>query len=465
MRLSECLNSSSIDTLRKIAKRYSFDCSLSSKNSLMQEIMAHFNNRKFIEEAFSRQEAGEYREAVSHLMLDRRKTFSREDVLAMICRTGSLQDGQERMQRLLADGWIYLLNSKGGRQFYYIPDDLRRTMCDYLAQILKRRVKIADQEPIVYRDENFALQRDLIAFLNFVGKHSIRITKDGTIMKRTLQQLLSLFEISEEPLGKVVWRFGYGRRFHDYPDRFALIYDYCFAHRLIAETAEGELLLTANAQEWALQSEQARAEDLFRYWRILYRRPIPQLKLCIATIAQTTKADWVHLASMNELLAPYVRDYYYERAAAIMEKRIYQMLVHLGLLAYGQLACGTEVIRLTAFGRGALLEEAMVVEQEQEPGEQASKVPIIVQPNFDLLVPVESYERIAWELDEVADLIRIDVMRVHRITQKSVQRAFEIGWTDRTVLDFLREESDSMVPGNVERMIEQWGRAAQIGEM
>ena len=48
MRLSECLNSSDIDTLRRIAEAYRFDCSKSSKNALMQEIITHFRNRNFI---------------------------------------------------------------------------------------------------------------------------------------------------------------------------------------------------------------------------------------------------------------------------------------------------------------------------------------------------------------------------------------------------------------------------------
>ncbi|TCP58948.1 XPB/Ssl2-like helicase family protein [Tumebacillus sp. BK434] len=465
MRLSECLNSSSVDTLRKIAESYAFDCSLSSKNALMQEILSHFNNRKFIECAYAKLQEDAYKEAVSQLMLDRRETFSREDVLAMVRRTGegSPEDGQKQMQRMLGDGWLYCLNSKGGRQIYYIPDDLRRTMRDHLADSLKRRVRIAESAPIVYRDENMALQRDLALFLNFVSKNDIRITKDGTILKRVQQQILALFEIKEEPLGKVAWRFGYGRRFHDYPDRFALIYDYCFSSGLIEETGEGELLATPAAAEWLLQPEKARAADLFRYWRLLYRRPIPQLKLCIATLAQTAKGDWVHAASMNELLTPYVGNYYYEQAELVMEQRIYQMLVHQGLLAHGQLADGTAVIKLTAFGREFLLDEA--VEIEEEPAELLTErtMPLIIQPNFDLLVPLESFERIAWELEELTELIRVDTMRVHRLTKKSVLRAFDFGWTCETVLDFLREESDGLLPGNVERMIEQW--AAEFGRV
>ncbi|HEU4965380.1 MAG TPA: hypothetical protein VFV52_16255, partial [Bacilli bacterium] len=353
MRLSECLNSSDIGVLRKIADAHDFECSKSSKNALMQEIITHFHNRRFVADAYGSIREHAFREAVTQLMLDSRHEFSQEEVLAVVRRAGQTKEGMDIrwMNRLQKEGWVYRLNSKGGRQYYFIPDDLRKTMREFLSDTLKERVKVADQPPIVYRDEQLTLLRDTAVFLNFVGKNDVQITKDGTIMKRQQGQILALFEIKEEPLGKVSWRFGYGRRFHDYPDRFALIYDYCFSRELVAETQAGVLELTSKAQTWLQQEEKERVEDLFRYWRLLYRRPIPKLRVCVATLAQTAKDEWVHVDSMNNLLAPYVNDYYYDKAQTVMEQRIYNMLVHQGLLAHGQLAGGTAVIKLTALGR------------------------------------------------------------------------------------------------------------------
>lgn len=469
MRLSECLNSSDINILRRIAEAYDFDCSKSSKNALMQEIITHFHNRRFVADAYSSIREHAFREAVTQLMLDSRSEFSKEEVLALVRRAGQTKEGMDVrwMNRLQKEGWLFRLNSKGGRQFYFIPDDLRKTMRDFLADHLKQRVQAADQDPIVYRDEQLAMIRDTAVFLTFVEKNDVPITKDGTIMKRQQAQLLALFEIKEEPLGKVSWRFGYGRRFHDYPDRFALIYDYCFNRELIKETQEGQLLLTPKAHSWLQKGEKERAADLFRFWRLLYRRPIPKLRVCVATLSQAAKDQWVHVSSMNSLLAPYVKDYYYDKARTVMELRIYHMLVHQGLLAHGQLADGTPVIKLTALGREILLDEAAdEAETEAEAAEQEqhqARTPLILQPNFDLLIPLEEFARLEWELDEVTELIRVDTMRVHRLTKTSVFNAFENGWTGETVLDFLREETGDMVPGNVERMIGQW--AAEYGRI
>jgi len=461
MRLSECLNSSDVTTLQKIANSYQFDCSKSSKNALMQEILTHFNNRSFVADAYTGIKETTYRDALAQLMLDNRQEFSREEILAMVRRAGQTKEGadQKSMQRLLHEGWLYRLNSKGGRQFYFIPEDLRRTMREYLSENLKQQVEVAAMEPIVYRDENLAMVRDTTVFLDFVQKNDVRITKDGKIIKRTQQQLFTLFEIKEEVLGDVAWRFGYGRRFHDYPDRFALIYDYCYQRGLIEETPDGCLVLGTKAEAWKGQDEKERLQDIFRYWRLLYRRPIPRLKLCIATLAQAAKQDWIHVTSMNRLLSPYVGDYYYDKAQSVMEQRIYNMLVHQGLLAHGQLADATAVIKVTALGREILLDEEVTIEDAVP--QEVERMPVIIQPNFDVLVPLETYAAIGWELDEVTDMIRVDTMRVHRITKSSVFRAFDQGWTGETAVEFFREESGGMLPGNVERMIQQW--ASEFG--
>jgi predicted XRE-type DNA-binding protein len=459
MRLAECLNSSDIDTLRKIAEAYNFDCQKSSKNSLMKEIIAHFKDRCFIQQSIAGIKETAMREAVSHLMLDNRQEFSREEVLATVRRAGVESEGDDLkwMDRLLQEGWLFRLNAHGGRQLYFVPEDMRKTIRTCLSEFLKQRVQLATEPPIIYRDEGFALVRDAAVFLQYLSKHEVRITKDGTIPKRQQQQLFALFEIKEEPLGKVAWRFGFGRRFHDYPDRFALLYDYCYNRELIVESPGGELLLHSKAQEWLSREEKERAEDLFRFWRLLYRRPIPKLKLCIATLSQTAKEDWVLVESMNVLLAPYVNDYYYEKAHTVMEQRIYGMLVHQGLLAYGQLADGTAVIKLTALGRELLLAEKGELEETAPSEEKAvPSMPWILQPNFDLLVPIETLPHIEAKLDELSELIRVDTMRIYRLTKASVCRAFGLGWTGQAILEFLRGQTGDMVPGNVERMIEQW---------
>lgn len=457
MRLNECLNSADIDALRRIAETYHFECHRSSKNSLIQSILYHFNNRKFVLDKLSSLENEVYRETLLQLTADRRTTFSREELHAIAKRAAAGEAGTEAdlVNKLLAEGWLYLLGANGGRKTYYFPEDLLKTIKEYMANHLRSQVESAAAPPIVYRDDRLAIIRDTVHFLSFVKNNDIKLTMDGVIFKRQLSQLLDSFEVKEQPLSNPGWRFGYGRRFHDYPDRFSLIYDYCYNRQLIAEEDAGSLRLTDNAETWIKRDNKQNLLDMFRYWRLLYRRPIPNISIAISTIARAAQTDWITVASLNSLLAQYVKEYYYDSQTIVMESRIYQMMVHLGLLAHGKLTDGKNVIKLSELGRELLLEEMTAGEEESS---ELLSFPMLIQPNFDILLPASEAGTIDWQLSQFADLIRPDMMRLYRITQKSIRRGFQTGWTAKSIGDFLRRYAGQAVPANVLRMIEQWER-------
>lgn len=454
MRLSECLNSSDIDTLRKIAETHNFDCHRSSKNSLMQSILFHFNNRKYVLEKLSSLENQAYRETLLQLTADKRTVFSREDLLAIAKRVmgGEAESEKQLVNQLLAEGWLYQLGGNGGRKLFYMPEDLLKTIKEFVTDHLRSQVEMALEPPVVYRDDQFAIVRDTIHFLSFVKNNEVKLTMDGVIFKRQLAALLDSFEIKENPLTNPGWRFGYGRRFHDYPDRFALIYDYCYNRQLICEEDAGVLVLQSKSEEWIRRDTKHNLLDMFRFWRLLYRRPIPKISIAVHTLARAAQREWIYVQSINRLLAAYVNDYYYDSQETVMEMRIYQMLVNLGLLCHGKLTGGKDVIQLSNLGRELLLEEIVKEDEELE----SPSFPMIIQPNFDILLPVEEAATIGWHVSQFADLIRPGAMRVYRITKNTIQRGFQTGWTAKKIIDFLTQHSGHAVPRNVIRMIEQW---------
>lgn len=461
MRLSECLNSSDINTLRKIAETHDFECHRSSKNALIQSIMSHFNDRKFIREKLTQLSGPAYREALVQLTIDHRTAFSKEDLLAIAQRAAVNQTDLEKslVTRLLEDGWMFRLGSQGGRNTYYFPEDTLKTIREYVSEHLRDQVETVTVPPVVYRDDQLAIIRDIAHFLSYVKNNEVKLTMDGIIFKRQLILLLESMEIQEKPLDNVGWRFGYGRRFRDYPDRFALLYDYCYNRQLIAEEDQGTLSLTAKAEEWIQRDDRDKLFDLFRFWRLLYRRPIPKIALAVSTLARAVQKQWTLVDSINRLLKPYVNDYYYDTPNVVMDTRIYQMMINLGLLCHGKLGDGRYVIKLSDVGRDLLLEdttpdEAQMVENIHVP-------PILIQPNFDILLPAEEAASVGWELSQFADLIRPDAMRVYRITKRSIERGLQAGWTVNTILEFLDLHSEHSVPRNVVRMIEQWGKTNQ----
>ncbi|GAX89748.1 helicase-associated domain-containing protein [Effusibacillus lacus] len=453
MRLSECLNSSDINTLKKIAETHRLDCHRSSKNSLMQAIMSRFNNRKFVYEKLDSVDSEHYREALLQLVLDKRQSFSREDLAAIAKRvTGSAEDLDKRLiSKFLQDGWMYRLGSGGGGTAYYLPEDLSRTMKEYMAAKLQSRVERTESAPIVYRDDQFAIIRDTVQFISFVKNNEVKTTMEGVIYKRQLMQLLESMEVKEEAVG-TGWRFGYGRRFYNYPDRFALIYDYCYGRGIVEEQEAGFLSLTNKTETWLLKSDKDKLMDLVKFWRLLYRRPIPRISLVTSTIATAAKAGWTLKESVNRLVASYVSGYYYDSQEQVMEKRVYQMMVYLGLLCIGKLADGRQVMKLSDVGRELLLEEKM---QDEREAVHKDASPLIVHPNFEVLLPA-SESRLGWELNQFADLALPDLMRIYRLTKGSVSRGFQSGWTADRMVEFLERYSGSPVPVNVKRMIARW---------
>jgi hypothetical protein len=457
MRLADCLNASDIQTLRTIADHYQLECSKSSKNALMQSILAYFHQRSFAERVLTQTEDSSYREMIVQILLDKRAHFSREEILGLIKRMIGEKREHEAvcLQRLMREGWLYRLGSTA-RHIYYVPEDVRKKMRPLLSQMIQQQLEKPSEPPVAYRDENLAIVRDTTTFLTYVAKHECRLTQEGVLFKRHQTAILNLMEITEQPLGQVGWRFGYGRRFHEYPDRFALIYDYCYARQLISEQQETMILTcTPHVQAWMEQDDRSKLKDLFKFWRLTYRRPIPTLTNVLQRLAQAIRGEWVLLDSLNELLLPHVNDYYYDHKQQVLEKRIYAMLMHLGLLCQGQLEDGRTVIRLTEWGREILLEETV---HQEEPLVRANQ-PLIIQPNFEILLPAEESGRFERELGQFSEVWQTGAMHIHRMTKQSMHRAFQEGWTAKKILKFLAEHADNPIPSNVVKQIQEWEKS------
>lgn len=457
MKLSHCLNSCDITTLRRIADTYDFTCSRSSKNDLMQEIMMHFNNKNFIGERIEKVADEAYRESIAQLVLDKRREFSKEEITAVVRRAGQYDEkkAMHAVEQLQSDGWIYGLGQHSSKQRFLIPDDLRERVKPYIQSYFQQKVQLTSTTPIVHRDENLALVRDTSTFLSYTSRKELKLTQDGVLFKRSVQAILQLFEIKEEALTHGGWRFGYGRRFHDYPDRFALLYDFCFAHELISEGEDGFLHTSPKVQKWLEKPETDRLLEMYRYWLRTYRHSISNISTAVGTLIQAVHSRWVEKDSLNQLLTQYVSAYYYDTQTDVIEKRIYQMMIHLGLLMSGQLEDGGYVLRLTKLGHELLLDEKTVAPPsiKRETGSS-----LFIQPNFDLWLPLDQVNQLSWDIDQFAHLIEVDHMRKYRLTKESIHQGVQAGWTAKGICDFLLIHSNNRLPANVETMVHHWVR-------
>ncbi|MNJ47986.1 hypothetical protein D3C77_431650 [compost metagenome] len=166
--------------------------------------------------------------------------------------------------------------------------------------------------------------------------------------RRNQMQLMEKLHISEPLVGKG-WRFGYGRRFKDYPSRLALLYDYAYHMKLIREEG-GLLTLTANGHSYLEQNKQEPMIQFVSFWLRLYKGPISNLLSLIYWIERCS-TEWVTASSLFGRMELLIKPFFYDTAESIFEERILRMMLHLGMLRIGEDSARERYVQITPFGK------------------------------------------------------------------------------------------------------------------
>lgn len=337
MNLADMLCYADIQQLSSIANTYDCQCNGHSKNELIQSILAKVNRRDIFERevgALSTQ----YIRFLNSILFDPRDLYSLEELVARaqqanFDQTGGAPGPREMIVDFKHRGWLFNGYSQTTKYLFQFPQDLKQRFKETMARTLGRQLIYADM-PAVYRDEHKLIVDDLHSLLHYIYHHEVLLTADGSIHKRCLLHLLDRLAVKEEPVSKGGWRFGYGRRFRDYPDRFSLLYDYCCHHELIAEQP-GRLVLTDEGTRALLEGRREDLSGVYRFWLKLYKGPIPNLQSLVWWTGRLA-TDWVGAESLGEALCPLIRPFYYDSAESIFERRLLQMMMHLGLIRIGE---------------------------------------------------------------------------------------------------------------------------------
>lgn len=354
MNLADFLCYADIRQLSRIAETCGCDCDGHSKNELIQAILSTVLRRDWMDRLVAGMSTADLR-LIHTLLFEKREGYSLEELTARAMQAVRDEAGEVAGEEapdsraLIAEfrhrGWLFNGYSQKTKYLMLVPEDLKRLLIDAIGRRFARSLRTTD-EPSAYRDEHGLLQDDLPVFLRFVRDNDVPLTADGVIYKRMLGQLLDGLSVKEEPLGRVGFRFGYGRKFRNYPDRFSFLYDYCYYTGLIAEE-DGELALTEAGLARASGEKREPLWPMVRLWLRLYKGPIPNIvALTHWTLALTGK--WVTVESLAEVLGPLVKPFYYDRPETVLEKRIIRMLMHLGLLQLGEHDTGGTVVRAHA---------------------------------------------------------------------------------------------------------------------
>ncbi|MFK7695712.1 hypothetical protein [Paenibacillus sp. HJGM_3] len=395
MNLADMLCYADIQQLSSIADTYGCDCNGHSKNELIQSILSKVNRRDVFEQQLTKLSLEDIR-FLNSIAFDTRDLFSLEELIARarlsnftsVSPYGAAAgltpapapasatavtvpvpakrsngkkakaappppepwNPREMITKFKRSGWLFNGYSQQTRYLFQFPSDMKRRFTETMAKQFRSELTYED-EPAVYRDEQGLFVDDIYHFLHHIYHNEVPLTADGSIYKRPLQQILDRLSVPEEP-PKAVWRFGYGRRFKDLPNRFSLLYDYCYYQGLIEEQ-ETALVLTDRGKLSVLEGRREELTQAYRFWFKLYKNPIPNLQSIVYWVEQLAR-DWIRADSLSKVLCPLIRPFYYDTSEAIFQERILPMMMHLGLLRIGQDEQAGAVVRMTKLGSGVV---------------------------------------------------------------------------------------------------------------
>lgn len=409
MNLADMLSYADIHQLSRIARHYACDCSTNSKHELIQSILSAINRSDIFEENLQALNLEELR-FLNTLLFDKREAFSLEELMAwarktrfgegqpsglqtpMVLEPFVLQEEKpepppkrksrkakkeakttepevkewsprETIMKFKHRGWLFNGHSHQTKYLFTVPRDLKRRIGDGMARQFQETIETSDT-PSVYREEHDFLYGDILAFLRFVQQQDIMLTAEGFMYKRQLQQLLQTLQVEEPPVQRGAWRFGYGRKFKEYPNRLSLIYDYCYFQGYIDEAGD-QLRLTEEGIAILSEGRKESPVEVYRFWIRLYKGAVSNIQPLVHWVNRLAER-WVTVESLGRTLQPFIKPYYYDQPDSILEQRILAMMIHLGMLRMGQHEASGTVIQMTPLGRslvsGTYIEEQDVID-------------------------------------------------------------------------------------------------------
>lgn len=374
MNLSDMLSYADISQLAVIARGYGCECNGHSKHELIQSILATVQKRDIIKAKLESMDLEELR-FLNMLLFETRKSFSLEDLIAKVqqCRfndekqemlavepkpktkgkkksvaQASLPSSpREMIVRFKQQGWLFNGHGSNGRYLFHVPEDMKDRFKSMLTEIHTSSINSV-REPAQFREELGQLVVDMNTMIRYISNYSPLVAVDGIMHRRFVLQLSDLFVIKEQLPSRGAWKFGYGKGFGDYGDRMAFMYDFMYTQGLLG-IENDRLIITDKGSK--ISADENMMQSIVMHWLKLYRNAIPNLSALYYWVCSLS-IDWITLQSLQQILEPIIRPYYFDNAEAILHKRIIKMLVHFGILQIAETEQGTAV-KLSRYG-GAL---------------------------------------------------------------------------------------------------------------
>lgn len=310
--------------LVKLLNNRTIECNQNSKRELVETLFPELLNAELLQAKFKGL-TNNAKVVVMQVCYGERIFFSKEELLALIPKS-NLKLHKKILLELVNEGFLFVCSN----QNYTIPSQLKQVI---IRLFKKPFIESALYGPESPNDETTTIKlvEDLLTFVDYVADKPLSLTKAGSLHKKDYLLLMKKFEVQEE-LPNEQWRFGYGRRFYHYPDRFSLLYDYCFKNGWTIEE-DGQLKVTKKISQLEKMTVTDLMNGLIRYWLKLYKRPVPTIGFLYSFVIDIlNEIDTIEESVFVDYLKSFVEEYYFDDAEKIIKARLLKMLEQFQLI-------------------------------------------------------------------------------------------------------------------------------------
>ncbi|OIQ62742.1 helicase-associated domain-containing protein [Neomoorella thermoacetica] len=359
---------------------------------------------------------------------------------------------REARELLLGWGLIFLSENEYGLDYYDLPLEVRKFINYKVLPLLVKK----DGIPLPEQRENHGLffWLDFYILLAGVLQREVRVTQTERVFYKRDRKKIMLCQ--------------------HYPDdesRYLLLEEVAWANDFLVEK-NGCARLSAKTWEW-LQLPRYKQWLIFVDWVINHYFQCRNIwgTHILGFLLTLPPEKWLSLPALYQLIHKYNTP---SQANYILanNKELLQRFLWLGLI---EVAGGLEqgCIRITDLFRryfNVLLQHDQEVEEtdgevfrEAIEGFFPEASSFIVQPNFEVIAPLELSPNLFMQLSTFTDLVSADRMFIFSLNEKAFYRGFTRGRQPEEMLKFLQEHSKYELPPNVLTTVEEW--AAKMGKV
>jgi hypothetical protein len=357
---------------------------------------------------------------------------------------------------LLKKGLVYMFRKTWGEHVYVLAEEA----LSLWQQILfgcddGRMVRLPDNSAIDgIEGTETCLASLLFQTLVYIAQNDLKLTKNGTLHKKQLQNWLELLPIDDGEFHGSALKYAFA---DVYPVKLAVIMEFLLRLQLIEQRGDQLCLRELAVRRWLSLSESEQNKQLYLIWKTVVFPGTAWLQHAALLLERQPEGVWLGAQGLLQWL----RSHNIVPASGggpaadneLLDQLVQQWIRPLTAFGWMETAVSRAEGEAAGCYRWRMHPLVPSVSLSEETDER-----FYVQPDFEILVPPDVPYTVRWELSFIADRLKSDQVSVYKLSKESLQRGLENGRKLKDSLEFLERYALYGIPDNVRLTLEQWAK-------